>query len=308
MSQEPRPAGGSAGTLPDRYVAVRGVLLRYRQEGVGPPVLLLHGVGASLEFWDWTTPALRSAFTTLTVDLPGFGRSAFTPDILSPAGAARVVWAFLDAAGVGRAALVGSSLGGALAVLAAGAAPARVWALALAAPGGFGRQVGLLLRLATLPGVGEGLVALGRRAPELALRHVFADPRRIPPALVECLRAYAARPEPGRAYLRVLRQALTLRGVRPEMVAAVREAAARVGAPALVIWGTRDRVVPPAQAAAAAASMPRARISMLAGCGHLPMVEAADACNALLVPFLREAAGLPLAPPDARPAYGARGR
>ena len=275
----------------ERIVPVQGTQLRYRQEGSGPAVLLLHGVGASLEFWDWVTPALRPAFTTLAVDLPGFGRSASTPAFLSPEGAARLVWAFLDAVGVARAALVGSSLGGAIAVLAAGAAPRRVWALALAAPGGFARDVGLLLRLATLPGVGEALVALGRRAPRAALAHVFADPHRIPSALVETIRGHAARDAPGRAYLQVLRYALTLRGVRPALVAAVRAAAARVDAPTLVVWGARDRVIPPAQAAAVAASIPQARVRLLDACGHLPLVEAADAFNALLVPFLRDAAG-----------------
>ncbi|MDR7481653.1 MAG: alpha/beta fold hydrolase [Armatimonadota bacterium] len=275
---------------PDRYVDVRGVPLRYRQQGGGPPVLLLHGVGASLEFWDWTTPALQDAFTTLAVDLPGFGRSAFTPEVLSPEGFVRIVWGFLDAVGVGRAALVGSSLGGAIAVLAAGSAPERVWALALAAPGGFGREVGLWLRLATVPGLGEVLVALARRAPQVALRHTFADPRRIPAALLASMRWHATRPEPGRAYLQIVRHVLGLRGVRPAMVAVVRAAATRVDAPTLVVWGARDRVVPPAHADAVAASIPQAQVRLLEDCGHLPLVEAADAFTGLLVAFLRDAA------------------
>ncbi len=275
----------------ERVVQVEGVRLRYRQEGSGPAVLLLHGVGASLEFWDWTVPVLRQAFTTLAVDLPGFGRSAFTPAVLSPEGAARLPWAFLDAVGVERAALVGSSLGGTVAVLAAGAAPRRVWAVALAAPGGFGREVSVLLRLATLPGVGEALVAAARRAPRLALARVFADSRRIPPALVATVQAHAARGAPGRAYLRVLRYALTLRGVRPALVAAVRAAAARIEAPTLVVWGARDRVIPPAHATMVAASIPQAQVRMLEGCGHLPLVEAAETFTALLASFLRDAAG-----------------
>lgn len=293
----------------DRYVDVRGVSLRYRRQGAGPAVLLLHGVGASLEFWDWTTPGLQGAFTTLAVDLPGFGGSAFTPEVLSPEGSVRIVWAFVDAVGIERAALVGSSLGGAIAVLAAGSAPHRVWALALAAPGGFGREVGVWLRLATVPGLGEALVALARRAPQLALRHTFADPRRIPAALQASMRRHATRQEPGRTYLRIVRHVLGLRGVRPAMVAAVRAAAARVDAPTLVVWGARDRVVPSAHADAVAASIPQAQVRLLEDCGHLPQVEAADAFTGLLAAFLRDAAaGWATARAGAAPARRAHSR
>lgn len=61
---------------PDRtFVAADGVPIRYRTEGHGPPIVLVHGVGASLESWDGIAPVLAVRFTVIRADLRGHGRS-----------------------------------------------------------------------------------------------------------------------------------------------------------------------------------------------------------------------------------------
>ncbi len=270
----------------DRFVDVFSSRIRYRVDGSGPPIVLIHGVGASLEFWNWTTPALRERHTTIAFDYPGFGESEARDSAYSPSGAAETVLAFLDAVGVKAPVLVGSSLGGAIATLAAGTVPERISALVLVAPGGFGAGVNLLMRLQTVPVVGEGLLALARLDPNLAVRDVFAERRRVPPQVLEIIKANAARPAHEQTYLKVLRIAVGLSGVRPAMVAEVHRAAARITAPTLILWGDRDRIIPHDQAVVASRMIRGARVHMIKGTGHLPYVETPDEFNTALWAFL----------------------
>jgi len=273
----------------DRYVEVMGARLRYRAEGRGPAVVLVHGLGASLETWNWTIPALRDSFTTVAFDFPGFGRSDALVSALTPAGAAGVVLAFMDALGLHDAAIIGSSLGGAIAALAAGTAPQRFTAVVLADPGGFDTGLSPLLRLQTLRGIGEAVTRIVRFAPRLTLGFTFHDRRRIPDELVAVTRENAKRALTGRTYLGALRASATLAGVRLEQVYAVRQAAARISAPTLVVWGDRDRVIPPEQGEVAVQTIPGARRLVIRGAGHLPFVEDAPAFNGAVLAFLSQA-------------------
>jgi len=273
----------------DRYVDVMDARLRYRIEGGGPNVLLVHGLGASLETWNWTIPALRDSYTTVAVDFPGFGRSQALDSALAPEGAAQVVLAFMDALDLRTTAIIGSSLGGAIATLAAGTAPERFTAVVLADPGGFDVGLSPLLRLHTIRGVGEVITSLARFAPRQTLGFTFYDPRRIPDELVDVTRENAKRAVTGRTYLRALRTAATVEGVRLERVYAVRRAAAKITAPTLVVWGDKDRVIPPDQANVTVQTIPGARLLVMRGVGHLPLVEDAAAFNGAVAAFLSQA-------------------
>jgi pimeloyl-ACP methyl ester carboxylesterase len=283
----------------DRFVEVMGYRIRCRAEGSGPPLILIHGIGASLEYWNWTIPALRDHYTTIAFDVPGFGQSDPIEWANTPNGAAKAVLELMDALGIRTAVLVGSSLGGGIATMVAGSAPERVTALVLAAPAGFGVRVNPLLRVSTLPWLGEGLLALAARNPYLALRDVFADQRRIPNGLIEIFRRDAARPVTGQTYLKTLRTSVTLRGIRPEIVRHMRTAAAQISAPTLIVWGTKDRIIPSDQAPVAARTIPGARLQMMTGLGHVPYLEAPDAFNTVLAAFLFDVAR-PVEAPAAR--------
>src|SRR5687768_8396618 len=96
-----------------RYVEVEGLQLHYLEAGSGEPILLLHGWPTSSFLWRNMIGKLAEKNRVLALDLPGFGRSD------KPLGAsysfrfyARVVSAFLDAAGVGAVGLALHDLGG----------------------------------------------------------------------------------------------------------------------------------------------------------------------------------------------------
>ena len=111
---------------------VNGARLWYDEAGDGPAVLLLHGGLGNSELWEPVVPFLAARFRTIRTDLRFFGRSTGPA---APWSWHDDVLALLDELGVERAALVGLSLGGRIAVEVALAAPERLWALALVAPG-----------------------------------------------------------------------------------------------------------------------------------------------------------------------------
>lgn len=270
----------------DRFVSINGARIHYRIDGSGPPVLLIHGLGAFLESWSWTVPALRDKYTTIAFDFPGFGLSDTLDKAYTPEGAAAFTLAFMDALAVRRAVLVGSSLGGTIATMAAGTAPDRCAALVLVAPAAFGRNVTLATRLATLPWVGETFIEVIRRSPRMGVRNAFIHRGQIPPQLIEATRRYFRLGASGPSCLRVVRATVGMRGVRPEIIGEVRAVASRVTAPTLIIWGTRDRVLPPAHADVAVRTIPGSRVQLLDGAGHVPYIEDADVFNTTMLEFL----------------------
>lgn len=104
-----------------------------REEGVGAPVLLIHGLGASHHDWVHQIPVLAQHYRVLAVDLPGFGASPAQPTLKTLAAVAHAVLEELDRRGIERLhGLVGHSMGGAIALEIALQAPQRVERLVLA--------------------------------------------------------------------------------------------------------------------------------------------------------------------------------
>lgn len=109
-----------------------GERFRYDDAGSGPPLVLLHGLGASAEDWEMQIPAFSRRFRVIAPDLRGFGGSARGSGRLSIPRFAADVWALLQALGVERFALVGHSMGGAVALQLALEHPQAVTRLVIA--------------------------------------------------------------------------------------------------------------------------------------------------------------------------------
>lgn len=112
----------------DHYCEHAGARLRWRIEGEGPALVLLHGWALDLSSWNLLAPLLAADFSVLRYDRRGFGLSEGLPDIHQNVADMRAV---MDAAGVHDATLVGMSQGARLALHFAVAHPARVRALVL---------------------------------------------------------------------------------------------------------------------------------------------------------------------------------
>jgi len=270
---------------------VGGMPTRYLWAGTtGSPLLLLHGVGDNAFDWRWVMPALASTHRVYAPDLPGSGGSARPLDDYSPAFFTRFVAAFLDALGVDHAAVIGNSLGGLVGLRLALAEPQRVTALGLVSSGGLGREVTYALRSLALPGYGKLAVAWGKRRPGAAQRAlgraalVFARPRGAPREWIEEQYRLARLPGFLEAQLATLRAQVGLKGQREVLV----DRLAQLERPTMVVWGTRDRVLPYSQAKEAFSRLAEGYLELIPECGHLPQVEQPERFVSGLRQFLIE--------------------
>jgi pimeloyl-ACP methyl ester carboxylesterase len=275
----------------EQSTEVGGMPTRYLTAGTtGPPLLLLHGVGDNAFDWRWVMPALASTHRVYAPDLPGSGESARPLDDYSPAFFTRFVAAFLDALGVDHAAVIGNSLGGLVGLRLALAEPQRVTALGLVSSGGLGREVTYALRSLALPGYGKLAVAWGKRRPGAAQRAlgraalVFARPRGAPREWIEEQYRLARLPGFLEAQLATVRAQVGLKGQREVLV----DRLAQLERPTIVVWGTRDRVLPYSQAKEAFSRLAEGCLELIPECGHLPQVEQPERFVSGLRQFLNE--------------------
>jgi pimeloyl-ACP methyl ester carboxylesterase len=286
LARGERPASPSgawmarAGVEP-RFVTVDGLRVRYVRRGAGSPVVLVHGIGSSIYSWAEVLPALGQSHDVIALDLPGFGGS----DIPAGFGAERyppLLRSFLDALGLPRVALVGHSLGGAVAAAFAAAEPGRLDRLVLVDAAGFNLAPAdrpWLLRGLGWPAAAGvlDLLPMRRRVLALGLRQVFHDDGRVTPERVEEYLAPLARPGAIRFMAGLLRDTRAL---------GLPEAIARVRTPTLVIWGRQDAWVPLRDADRFQSAIPGARKAVIEGCGHVPQEERPRELIGLLLEFL----------------------
>src|SRR5438105_10723809 len=133
-------------------ITLHGHHVRYRQEGWGPVILLIHGITGSSDTWDGVIEPLAERYTVVAPDLLGHGESAKPRGDYSLGAYASGVRDLLQAIGHDRTTVVGHSLGGGVAMQFAYQFPERCERLVLVSSGGLGREVHMLLRAAALPG------------------------------------------------------------------------------------------------------------------------------------------------------------
>jgi pimeloyl-ACP methyl ester carboxylesterase len=247
-----------------------------------PPLLLIHGTGASGGSWSRMVPALARHHHVIRVDLPGHGRSRPAASYGVPAQAARVA-AVLDHLGLRRVAVAGHSSGGWMATALAEQRPDLVRSLTLInsgpAPDAFLRQP-VVLRMLLAPPLGP--ILWPRRSDAMMRRGIQATcarPVDIPDDAVASTRAMTYRTM--RAVQRCNTAYITERSM-PDRLAALR-------VPVLVIFGAADPRWDPASAHRYEA-VPGARLELLPGVGHIPLLEAPEATGKLVLGFVATAA------------------
>jgi pimeloyl-ACP methyl ester carboxylesterase len=227
-------------------------------------VLLLHGQPGHGRDWDRVAAALGSRWRPIAIDRPGWDGRSTAADV---AGNALAAVRSLDEAGVSRATIAGHSWGAAVAAWVASAYPKRVDALVLAAPSANRASLVWLDQLLGAPGVGYGLGAAALGGPGYAL------------ALAPVRRAVARSLALDERYLAsigaLLRTPAAWRSFSFEQRALVRDLpelerrVAGISAPATILAGDRDRIVPLSSARLLAKQIPGAKLLVLPGAGHL---------------------------------------
>ncbi|WP_216327602.1 alpha/beta fold hydrolase [Deinococcus aestuarii] len=281
----PAPATHPAPT----FTEVGGVRTRFAVQGDGPPLLLLHGIGRSLEDWSANVAPLAARHRVYALDLIGFGYTD-KPDVpYTLGGLARFAVHFLDAVGETRpVVLMGNSLGGAVAQRFAVAYPERTRALVLVNSAGFGPEVAAVLRALSVPRLGELLLQPTARNARQTVRSLFHDRTFATEERVAQALDLSRQPHAARAFLRVLRDLGDWRGVKAAWREELQERLARQGVPTLIIWGDRDVILPARLLEAARRYHPHARTHLFQATGHVPQLERAETFNRLVLDFLQE--------------------
>ncbi|MEU0821015.1 alpha/beta fold hydrolase [Streptomyces mirabilis] len=274
------------------FISVNGRRTRVRIEGdpSDPPVLLLHGIGRSLEDWAPQYPRLAQGHRLIALDLPGFGFSARSPEPTTLKVLARGVIDTLDTLGEQRPLhVLGNSLGGAIAQQLLVLDPERVAGLVLVNSAGFGPEVALPLRLLTLPVLGRLVTRRPTRAgTRMTERLPFADPALATKERIDHALAIARQPDPSAVLLETVRELATVRGTKPGWRAELTGAVAKHPRPTLIIWGDRDRVLPARHLDSARRLLPHAETHLLTGIGHMPQIECPNEFAARVLTFLAD--------------------
>ncbi len=280
-------------TPEDRWLELAGIKARYWRSGSGPPLVLLHGIGGSLEAWYRNIPTLSAGHEVIALELPGCGRTTAPP--VYPKDTLGMFAQFaadeLDRIGVQRAVWVGSSLGGAVAIEYALRFPQRVEALILVSSAGMSTDIGWPLRFLTIPGLGEWLSRPSRVTSERSLRGIVADPAVITDDEIDTAFQLAQLPGAQHAFLAMLRVYCSFFGLKRSEIKRIVGGLGQIEVPVLLVWGDRDVIVPVESMQTALRHLRQAQAAILPGAGHLPYVEQPEAFNRLLLEFVGGVAG-----------------
>jgi pimeloyl-ACP methyl ester carboxylesterase len=273
-----------------RWRTVHGYRRAYRIAGSGPALLLLHGIGDSSRCWSPLMPRLARDYTVIAPDLLGHGASDKPRADYSVAAYANGMRDLISLLDLERVTVVGHSLGGGVAMQFAYQFPERTERLVLVSSGGVSREINPALRALSLPGAGLALQSLGlpfvRHSLEIGawlVEHsgtgLGGDAR----DLVRILESFPDKTARA-AFARTLRGAVDWRG---QVITMLDRCYLAAGLPTLIIWGTRDLVVPLRHGRLVHEAMPGSRLEVLQGAGHFPQHSDPDRFLRVLRHFLR---------------------
>jgi pimeloyl-ACP methyl ester carboxylesterase len=270
--------------MTDQFASIDGAKIRFRDSGGDEPaVLMTHGIAESLEFWHRQCDALGRSLRLISWDLPGHGLSEGLPAAQNLEGQAAVAWKLLDQLRVGRAHLVGNSLGAAMSLRMAGQRPDRVASLLLANSSALGPEVFVAFRLMTLPLLGELMNHPGPSAVAQQIKAIVHSSEAITPEVRTAIERNVHRPGARKQFLSLLRGLTELRGQRPEVWQRSHEILRRLhGFPVLFVHGECDAVIPVEHSRRAHAEVRGAELVILDDCGHTPQLEQPEQFNRLL--------------------------
>lgn len=262
---------------------VDGRRIRYVDYGSGPALVLLHGMGASWQWWLENIPTLGRRHRIVAVDIPGFGNSEPLPAPAELTTHASAIARLLGQLGIGSATVAGHSMGGLIALTMADVEPDLVANLVLVDAGGVPmterrlRTVLTMLRVFSLALRSRLLrraLATKRGLRRLVLRPAFRDPDDLSDELAAVTMPLLNAP----GFVDAV--AASGRGVR-------NSAPERIACPVLLLWGEHDPLAPLHCAVDMHARLRDSELVVISGAGHTPAIERPREVNDAILGFLQ---------------------
>lgn len=247
-------------------IIIEDLAIAYDVTGQGEPIVLLHGWGDNRDTFTELTDHLKGNYQVVSVDLPGFGQSQPPHRAWGLQDYSQFVAQFLDKLAITPYALLGHSNGGAIAIRAVGDTYISCQKLILLASSGVRKKTTVRKMLFTV--IARGGKLLSSFLPE-ASRNKLKN------------RLYTAA---GSDYLVTPHMSETFKKIVKEDV---RDAANKIAAPTLLLYGEHDSETPPAHGQALSELIPDSKFEVIKGAGHHLHHDAADNVINRITQFLQ---------------------
>ena len=260
--------------MEEKFININGYKIRYLESGdADKTIVLLHGLGASAERWEFVIPELSKQYRVIVPDLIGFGHSdkplvdyttEFFSDFLS---------SFLKKLEITRTNIIGSSLGGQITAKYASQHPEIIENLVLVSPSGIMKH--------STPALDAYVMAALYPDIEVAKNafQMMAGPaRQINQKIIEGFVERMKLPNAKMAFMSTL---LGLKNAE-----ALTKSLKKISVPTLIIWGEDDPVIPVKYADDFVSSIQDCRFYMMDNCGHTPYVDDPKKFAKLVLDFL----------------------
>lgn len=274
---------------PGKFIDLSGHITHYIEKGDGRPVILLHGWFHDSEMWSRNIDALAKSFKVYTIDLWGFGYS--TREILDwgyPLYSEQLL-KFMDTLGIGKASLIGQSMGGGTAILFCTQHRERVDKMVLVASGGMPNPPFLATRITCLPHIGEflfhlgctGFLPLGYLTPKGILKSIFIHNEK----------------SIANGFFEELTRFHQIRGTTETLLSSLRKdffdkllpeinKLGEMEVPILVVWGRHDRAIRLKLGQEMHKILRSSRLEIFEDAAHCPNYEQAEKFNDIVISFL----------------------
>ena len=260
--------------MDEKYVTVNGYKIRYLEAGNSDKnLVLLHGLGGSLERWAFAIPSLEKKYRVIAPDLIGYGQSdkpqiAYTIDLFT-----RFVFDFLDTLGIKHCCMVGSSLGGRIVVECASTNDGSIEKIVLVSPAGTIRSPNRALDAYT-----DAVLNPSFESVKKILQLMMGKNNYIPNKIIEDFVLQVSEPDSKRVFQS------TVLGLKN--APSITKSLQRINVPSLVIWGSDDKIIP-IENSTEFRNIKNSRFVTMKNCGHVPYEENPDEFSKLILDFLQ---------------------
>lgn len=293
---KPRPIPLEALHTDGQFVSVEGLRIHYRTAGSGPPLILIHGIFANLFGWRLVFTQLAQEHTVYALDLKGHGLSDKPAGgDYSPFGMADLIAHFMDALSIDSAAVIGQSMGGAIAAALAVRHPTRVQRLVLVDAAGYALNYHIMPLLTRVAGSAAAGFVFRHTAPHRGLsarllRNCYYEPDR------------TCTPDVVDGYFLPLLTPGATSVIAPLAhdfgQTSIAHRLKEIQAPTLIIWGQFDAVIPMHWGYRFKQDIANAELVVIPKCGHCPHEEEPEQFLETVKGFLQRADTADLRPPS----------
>jgi len=267
-----------------KFIDINGRRTHFLEKGSGETVILIHGFFYDTYTWHKNIDALASKFKVYAPDLWGFGYSTREPLDYDYSLYAEQLLLFMDALAIGKASIIGHSMGGGTAIFFANHHRDRVNKLVLVGAAGMPNPLSLLGKITNLPGVGELIYGMrGNLMRRVALKtNWIHDASMITKEYLDNVTRFHQIRGSNDVMLKILRKQFF--NTIPEEV---RELGGK-GIPTLMVWGKHDKAVPLERGIEMHDLIKESRLEVFDNAGHNPHDERADGFNPMVIDFLQQ--------------------